>query len=402
MTGRAADRRAAPGGLGLLVVAVVLIGLNLRAPVVGVTPLLEQISADLALSPAQAGLLTSLPLLSFAVLSPFVGDLARRLGVDRTLLLTLAVLAAATALRPWGGTAGLLVGTAVVGVAITVGNVVVPVLVRRDAPGHVSQVMALSTSSYGVGQGLATLVAVPLAAVVGWRGSITVPAALVVLALAVWALRMRAGTTTGGTAVPTPTSAPPHGWARVWREGEAWWLAAYFGAQAALFYSAATWWPTQLRAAAGLSEETAGTAVSVFHLVGIAGTLAVPVAVRLLGRRTFAVTVGLLWAVFFGGVALLPEAWAGWAVLGGLTQGAGIGLGLTLVAVRPVDAAYGRYVSGMVQGVGYALAAVGPVLVGWLAQASGGWGLPSVVLLGAGLLMAAAGVRAGADRPLGG
>lgn len=124
-------------------------------------------------------------------------------------------------------------------------------------------------------------------------------------------------------------------------------------------------------------------------------------AVRLLGARTFAVAVGLLWAVFFGGVALLPDAWVGWAVLGGFTQGAGIGLGLTLIAMRPVDAAYGRYVSGMVQGVGYALAAVGPVLVGWLAHASGGWVLPSVVLLGTGLAMAAAGVRAGADRPLG-
>ncbi|MFH5824021.1 MFS transporter [Georgenia sp. AZ-5] len=427
-------------GLGLLVAAVVLIGLNLRGPIVGVPPLLGRISGELGLTAAAAGLLTSLPLLSFAILSPFVGGVVRRLGIDRTLLVSLLLLIAAVSLRPWDGWVGLLLGTAVVGVAITLGNVVVPVLVRRDAPGHVSAVMALSTSAYGVGQGLASFVAVPLADEVGWRGSIAAPALLILLALAVWVVRMRRaalagagaglagpegaaadsafpqhaaaadarsaghGATAGAGARPagTTAAATARTWSHVWRQGEAWWLAAFFGLQASLFYAAATWIPTQLRETAGVSEVTAGTAVSVFHLVGIAGTLLVPAAIRVLGGASrVAAVVGALWAVFFAGLALAVDAWVVWAVVGGLTQGAGIGLGLTLIAMRPVDAAYGRYVSGMVQGVGYALAAVAPVLVGWLARSTGGWAAPTAVLAAAGLAMAVTGLRAGADRHIG-
>ncbi|GAA1630147.1 MFS transporter [Georgenia ruanii] len=452
MTRRPAAR--AGGGLGLLVAATVLIGLNLRGPIVGIPPLIDEISADLGLSSTTAGLITSLPLVCFAVGSPVAALLARRFGLERTMLAALLLLGAAIALRPWDGLAALLAGTVVVGAAITVGNVLVPVLVRRDGGSHVKSIMATSTSSYGVGGALAAAVAVPMAARLGWRGATASLAVLVAVAVVVWLVHMRlrarvradvapstpaagAGATparmsappassaaprprpSSGTPGPGPSSAPPrpgpssgtprpapssaHPRPPVWTQASVWWLAAFFGLQATLFYSVSAWLPPLLVESASASAATGGTAVSLFHLLGIAGTLAVPALLRWLGgARRVGVVIALGWLVLLVGVLVLPHVWMPWVLVGGLAQGAGIGLGLTLVAERPVDADYGRSVSAMVQGAGYALAALGPIVIGWAHGATAGWAVPLTILVALAVGLAVSGLRAGEDRPIGG
>ncbi|MFD1505163.1 MFS transporter [Georgenia yuyongxinii] len=413
----------------------VLIGLSLRGPIVGIPPLIGRIGAELELTGTAAGLITSLPLVCFAVGSPLVALLARRLGLDRTLLVALVVLGLAVALRPWGGLPLLLAGTVLVGLAITVGNVLLPVLVRRDAGGRTKGVMAASTSSYGLGAALAAAVAVPMAGSLGWRGATASLAVLVALALVMWLVRMRRGATGPGGAgsgrgraggvgasgagpagsaasAPAATSATSGTAAgsaaaagaerSVWTMPSAWWLALFFGLQAALFYSVSAWLPPMLVDEAGVSEATAGTAVSLFHLLGILGTLAVPAMLSWFGdARRVGLIIAAGWVVLLLGVVLLPGTWLLWVVVGGVAQGAGIGLGLTLVAVRPVDVDYGRSLSAMVQGAGYGLAAVGPVLIGWLASSTDGWALPVTVLVAAAVALGLAGLFAGNERPIG-
>ncbi|WP_211489960.1 MFS transporter, partial [Georgenia thermotolerans] len=405
----------APAGLGLLVVATVLIGLNLRGPIVGIPPLIDEISADLGLTATTAGLITSLPLVCFAVGSPFVALLARRFGLERTLLVALLLLGAAIALRPWDGLAPLLTGTVVVGAAITVGNVLVPVLVRRDGGRHVKSIMAASTSSYGVGGALAAAVAVPMAAQIGWRGATASLAVLVAVALVVWLVHMRSRRTRARAQPPVPRGTPPAPAAgtgpasssahrpSAWTQASAWWLAAFFGLQATLFYSVSAWLPPLLVQSASTSAATGGTAVSLFHLLGIAGTLAVPAMIRwFTDARRVGVVIAIGWLVLLVGVLVLPHLWLPWVLVGGIAQGAGIGLGLTLVAERPVDADYGRSVSAMVQGAGYALAALGPIVIGWAHSATDSWVVPLTILVGLAIGLGVSGLRAGEDRPIGG
>jgi CP family cyanate transporter-like MFS transporter len=405
--------RDGAGGLGLLVVATVLIGLNLRGPIVGIPPLIDEISADLGLSATTAGLITSLPLVCFAVGSPVVAVLAHRFGLDRTILASLVLLGAAIALRPWDGLVALLAGTVLVGAAITVGNVLVPVLVRRDGDGHVKSIMAASTSSYGVGGALAAAVAVPMSGQLGWRGATASLAVLVAVAVVVWAVRMRltraarvAAGAHGAAAGPAAAArqAPSSAQHRpsAWTQRSAWWLAAFFGLQATLFYSVSAWLPSLLVQSASVSPATGGTAVSLFHLLGIAGTLAVPALIRGLGdARRVGVVIAVGWLVLLVGVLVLPHLWLPWVLVGGLAQGAGIGLGLTLVAERPVDADYGRSVSAMVQGAGYALAALGPILVGWAHGVTDSWTVPVTILVALAVGLGLSGLRAGEDRTIG-
>lgn len=396
----AAQWRSGSGQLWLLVLAVVLVGLTLRSPIVGIPPLLNTISADLEYSATTAALLTSLPLLAFALLSPVVPLLMRVMGVDFTLVTCLVILGSAIVTRPWVGGAGLLVGTMLVGAAITMGNVVIPVLVRRDAGQHVPRVIAASTSAYGLGQALAAFTAVPLAVLVGWRWSITFPAMFVVLALVVCLIRirtvLRAGDGQKSSAGQHPNLARVPRDRNVWLEGGAWWLALFFGMQSLLFYTGATWIPAQLTETGGLGEATAGTALSLFHVVGIAGTLLVPALLRHVSdARWVGVCVGLGWFIFFAGLQMAPGIWPLLMVWGGLVQGAGIGLGLTLIATRPGSSTYGRHLSGMVQGVGYAVAALGPVVVGVIRELTTTWWWSTAALLLCAALMMVAAWRTG-------
>src|SRR5215207_4325701 len=130
-----ADRRG-PSRLRavLLMSGLVLLAANLRPAITSVAPLIGEIRADTGVSNGVAGLLTTLPLLAFGVLSPIAPRLARVFGVERVLLGSLLVLAAGILLRSAGLDAALFLGSTVLGAAIAVGNVLLPGLVKRDFP----------------------------------------------------------------------------------------------------------------------------------------------------------------------------------------------------------------------------------------------------------------------------
>src|SRR3712207_774616 len=121
----------------LLVLAIVLLAANVRPTLTSVAPLIGQIRTDTGISNGVAGLLTTLPLLAFGLLSPVAPRLAHRFGMERTVLASLLVLAVGIVLRSMETVATLFFGTAVLGAAIVVGNVLLPGLVKREFPGRV-------------------------------------------------------------------------------------------------------------------------------------------------------------------------------------------------------------------------------------------------------------------------
>jgi MFS transporter, CP family, cyanate transporter len=156
----------------LFVLGIVLLAANLRPALTGVAPLIGQIRADSGISNGAAGLLTTLPLLAFALLSPVAPRVARRFGMEVMLLASLLVLATGILLR-WAGTvAALFLGTVILGAAIAFGNVLLPGLVKREFPGHAGLMTSVYSTSLGISAALAAGVSVPLAQLdgIGWRG----------------------------------------------------------------------------------------------------------------------------------------------------------------------------------------------------------------------------------------
>ena len=78
-------RAAGPASVAPVVVvaAILLLALNLRGPLVAVSPVLDTISADLGISATTAGLLTGLPVLCFGLATPFASALLARVGLGR-------------------------------------------------------------------------------------------------------------------------------------------------------------------------------------------------------------------------------------------------------------------------------------------------------------------------------
>jgi MFS transporter, CP family, cyanate transporter len=377
---------------GWLLVAVVLFALNLRGPVAAVSPMLPELRSQFGLGGDTAGLLTTLPVLCFAAAAPLAAWLGRRLGMDRALAAGMVGIAVASALRSAGGVALLLAGTLLLGVAITIGNVLMPAVVKQRFPERVGAVTGIYTAALIGGAAVAARTSVPLASALGLRLGLGAWALVAAAVAGIWiaAARSRA-TTPASAAAPPDTATGP-----VWRHRTAWAIAIFFGTQSMIYFAMTAWLPTLLIDVVGLDRRTAGVGLSVFQLVGIAGTLvAPPLATRM--RRQRALTVGLagLAALSLVGLLALPSAWPLWAGAGGLAVGAALGTATTLIVLRTRHATTTRRLSAMAQTGAYAIAACGPVAVGALHDATGGWTAPLIMLLAVAGAMAAAGTVCG-------
>jgi CP family cyanate transporter-like MFS transporter len=376
-----------------LVAAVVLFALNLRGPVAAVSPLLPELRSQFGLGGETAGLLTTLPVLCFAAAAPLAAWLGRRLGMGRALAVGMVGIAAATALRSTGGVAPLLAGTVLLGVAITVGNVLMPAVVKQRFPGQVGTVTGVYTAALIGGAAVAAGTSVPLANALGLRLGLGAWALVAAAVAVIWIAAARSRATGPAS---TAAALPGTELGAVWRHRTAWAIAIFFGTQSMIYFAMTAWLPTLLIDVVRLDRRTAGVGLSVFQLLGIAGTLmAPPLATRM--RRQRALTVGLaaLAAVSLAGLLELPSAWPLWAAIGGLAVGASLGTATTLIVLRTRHTGTTRRLSAMAQTVAYAIAACGPVAVGALHDATGTWTAPLILLLAVAGAMAAAGTVCG-------
>jgi MFS transporter, CP family, cyanate transporter len=383
------------------VVAVLLVALNLRGAIAAVGPVLPELRADLALSPATAGLLTTLPVLCFAALAPSAAWLGRRVGTDAALPGSLVALAAGTVLRVLGGAPLLLAGTFVVGAAMTVGNVLLPVVVKREFRARAGAVTGMYTAALAAGAALTAALSAPVAAVGGWRLGLAVWAPLALVAAAAW---VAIGPTGGRSraAVPGPSDHARRSAVRVWRAPVAWAVSVVLAMQSALYYAVTTWLPSLLAEDLGLDAGTAAVAASVFQVLGIPGAAVVPALLGRWGNQVgLAIAVAAGWALVPAGLLLWPAAWPAWVVVGGLAQGAGISLAFALVVLRSADDEVVRRLSGMSQLVGYSVGAAAPLAVGGLYAVTGGWTAPLLLLLAAAATLCVAGTVAGRPVALG-
>jgi CP family cyanate transporter-like MFS transporter len=387
-------------GKALLFIGILLVASNLRASLTSVGPLVGTIRAENGLSGVMAGLLTTLPLIAFAVLSPLAPRLARRFGTESTLFASLAVLTAGILLRSLHSVAALFAGTVLLGLAIAVGNVLLPSIIKRDFSDRVGLMTGLYSAFMGTWAAIASGVSVPLARGVGlgWRGSLAFWAILSAIALLSWWPLLRSRRKTDRGEGESGSREPARSKSRLWRSPLAWQVTWFMGLQSLLFYVTIAWYPEILRDR-GLSAAAAGWMLSLIQLVSLPANLLVPVlAGRLQDQRGLVAGITVLYLAGYGGLLSGGTALVLWTVLIGIAQGASISLALTFFALRARDARQSAELSGMAQSVGYLLAAGGPVLFGLLHDRTHAWTVPLFTLIGASLLFFASGLGAGRNR----
>ncbi|MFK3718913.1 CynX/NimT family MFS transporter [Pseudomonas fulva] len=367
----------------LLLLGLVLVALNLRPALSSMAPVLGQVSDGLGLSAAQAGLLTTLPVLCLGLFAPLAPMLARRLGSERVVLGILATLAMGIVLRSTLGTTGLFLGSLLAGASIGIIGVLLPGIVKRDFPAHAGTLTGVYTMALCLGAAMAAGATVPLAHALGdnWAPALGFWMLPAVLAMLVWLPQARSG----------------HGVHKVayrvrglWRDPLAWQVTLYMGLQSSLAYIVFGWLPSIL-IGRGLSPTQAGLVLSGSVIMQLFSSLAAPwLATRGRDQRLAIVLVMLvtLCGLFGCLYAPLSGLW-GWAVLLGLGQGGTFALALTLIVLRSKDAHVAANLSSMAQGVGYTLASMGPFAVGLVHDLTGGWNALGWVfaVLGAGAIV---------------
>jgi CP family cyanate transporter-like MFS transporter len=381
-----------------LFAGLVFFALNLRGPIVAVAPVLAEIRDDLGLSAATAGLLTSIPVLCFALATPLAAALIGRAGPERAVLVSLVGILVGTLLRAQGGFGVAVAGTVVIGIAITVGNVVVPVVVRRDFPApRVGIVTGAYTATLNVGAMLTSLGTAPLADLLGWRAAITAWAVLVVVAIIVWGQAVGWRRSVLGDRGPSfDVFEPPPSHSASWRSLTAWLLMLAFGGQAFSYYGITTWLPTILHDLEGLDARSAGASSAVFQILAVVGALGVPLLASRWRPGSVVALVGVLWLAMPVGLLVDPSLWYLWSVIGGAAQGGGITIVFIIIVRMSRSDDQARGMSAFVQGGGYLLAATGPSIVGAVHEATDGWSAPLLVVAGSVLTLIAFGLVAAA------
>ena len=373
----------------LLLLGLILVALNLRPALSSMAPLLSEVSRSLGLSAAQAGLLTTLPVLCLGLFAPLAPVLARRFGAERVVLGILLTLAGGIVLRSAFGQVGLFVGSILAGASIGVIGVLLPGIVKRDFAKQAGTMTGVYTMALCLGAAMAAGATVPLSEQLGhsWAlglGFWVVPA---LLAAVFW----------------LPQVGEKHGAHQVayrvrglLRDPLAWQVTLYMGLQSSLAYIVFGWLPSIL-IGRGLTPTQAGLVLSGSVIVQLISSLAAPwLATRGKDQRLAIVIVMLmvLGGLFGSLYAPLDGLW-GWAILLGLGQGGSFSLALTLIVLRSRDAHVAANLSSMAQGFGYTLASLGPFAVGVVHDLTGGWNALGWIFGLVGLGAIIAGIGAG-------
>lgn len=384
----------------LLFIVVLIIASTLRSPITSVGPLIPFIREDLAVSNAWIGMVNTLPLLAFGLFSPFVPGLSRRLGMEKTLLIAMIVLAIGIFIRAIGGISMLLFGTLLLGMAIAVGNVLMPGLIKLSFPYRVGLMTGLYSVSMNIFGALASGVSVPLAQVPAfdWRTALQIWSVLALLAVVVLVMRLPA-IRAGQKKVPGKVKNQPP--TALFKSKIAWSVTLFMGLQSFIPYSLFTWLPDILLTK-GFNESEAGWLIALYQVGLIPATFIVPIlAARMNNQRFIACLSGIVFFLGLLGIMLTSSSLIiAFLLLAGAGAGTTFSLAMMFFVLRTNTVTESSQLSSMAQSIGYMIAALGPIMLGTVAEWSGSWNVPLIILMVVALCIAFFGTIAGKNEKI--
>jgi len=340
--------------------------LALRPQLIAIGPLTLRIQEDLGLSHGVAGLMSTIPLLCMGLFAPAAPVVVRRIGTSRAVtaaLAGIAVLGCARAFVP--SAAGVLALTLPLGIAIALGNALMPIAVARSKTSRPMLATGAYTTGMTCGSIAAALIAVPLAdAFGGWRAALAAFAIAAFVSLAIWA--GYAARSTAPAPVRAVKLAP-----LPWRSALAWRLVLAFSAITIFFYGAGAWLPASY-VEHGWTQASAAVLMVVWNIGALAGGVGISLIGDHVGSRRGALLVSTaLMMIAMVLLILAPGPALAWAAIAGLGNGAVFTVLMTLPLDLGRGAAQAAAVSGMMLGVGYSTGALGPFAMGVLRDATG-------------------------------
>ena len=354
-----------------------MLGIVLRAPFTTLPTVLSDIATGLGVDVSSLGLLTSLPLLTFAIFSPFAIQFAKKLGIERLFFLVLIVITVGSAIRiinlPF-----LYLGTILIGAGISFINVLLPSLIQANRPKQLGILTTLYITSMGMSTAIASSVAVPITQATSWQGLVNILTVVCALALLIWIPNLRYN----HHLKKTTTSESSNKW---YTNKYVWAIMIFGGLQSLLFYTSMTWLPT-MAVQAGVSQVESGLLATVYTLISLPFSLTIPSLTTRLSDRNRRLMLTIVVGAGILGVAMLliPTSnffyWLLLNVLIGSSVSSLFPYLMVAFSMKSSTPEKTAQLSGLAQTGGYVFAAFGPILFGYSKSILHSW-TPAVLML---------------------
>lgn len=387
----------------LIILGIIFVSFNLRAPITAVGSVAEKIKLDYLLTNSQIGFITTLPLIAFGVISPFVTKISKKISYSKTMILGLILIFFGIGIRSYTNVEGFFIGTIFMGGGIAIGNVLIPSVIKlhfKDKIGFITSIYISSMCLFAaIGAGTSGF----LSANLGWKHSLASWIILTVITLVIWLSQHRLQEhnkehnhetmTDNGSEVEVKERP-------IWKFKTAWWVTLFMGLQSLIFYSLVAWLPSMVRVK-GLGDSYTSIMALIFQLIAIPVTLIVPsICTKFKSQKWIVLLISLLYILGLGLLGLTDDrlSVALGVILMSIGMGGAISVSIVVISLRSSNSTRAGELSGMAQSVGYLLAAIGPFLIGFIFDIYNNWNIPMVTLVLLTVIMGITGWFAGKNK----
>ena len=373
----------------LLLVAVLLLSANLRAPLTSVGVLLPAINDDLQLSAFATSIIAILPLLAFSFASLFAAPVSTKIGLNRTIVYALIVITVGIIFRSLGSSTLLFTGILLIGIGIAFGNVLAPVFIKASFPLQVGIVTALYTVSMNIFGALSSAVSAPIAKATNYNISLAVIGIVTIITLIIWIIVLQKDKEVEAPHPVAMTSS-------IWRSPLAWQITLFMGGQSVIFYSLINFLPIILKEQ-HIPVEVTGGYLTVLQIAIIIFTFIIPMIAANMAHQVYLGCInGLL---FIAGIAGMIYGDVKYMLVYILFIGVALGISFGLVnlffSLKTEYTHTAKQLSGMAQSIGYLFAALSVLIFGVIHDYTHNWSHSLYFLLADALLMLIVGMLAG-------
>jgi len=359
------------------ILGIILIGAVLRAPFTALPTILGDIAQGLGVEVSSLGVLTSLPLLMFALFSSFATRLAQKIGLEHLFTYSLIVLTIGSVIRIFNLPL-LYLGTLLIGASIAIFNVLLPSLIQANYPQKIGFLTTIYVTSMGIATALASYLSVPISQASSWKGLILCLSLICLLTLVVWLPNHSHNHFLKGNEKKQKKE-------NILKNKQVWAIMIFCGLQSLLFYTSMTWLPT-MAISAGLSHTDAGLLASIFSLTSIPFSMTIPSLTTRLSNRHRQIMLTIVSLAGMLGIAMLlypSNSFLYWLVahlLIGTACSALFPYLMVCFSIKTSSPEKTAQLSGLAQTGGYILAAIGPALFGYSFNFFQSW-VPAVLAL---------------------
>ena len=353
----------------IILLGIILLGMILRTPITSVGAIIGPLKNLLEINNTVAGLITTIPLIAFAIFSPFVAKISNKIGLEKTLYLAAIVTSIGLLLRFYINTSVFFVTTFIIGVGLTVGNVLLPGLAKKYFPENLGVMTGFYAVVMNVSASVAAGISYPiLNSNVGGEKFSTGLAVNIWLIVSILNIVIYAIITKNSKSERIIEDKKT-GVTSYLKSLKMWSVMLSMGLQSALFYCSVSWF-SEIMISKGFTPSEAGLLLSISQFAQFPSTFIVPVLAEKIKNKliipifiALGYVVSLVGMVYIQGNFVLMTIYI---VLFALAGGGSFSYVMYLFSAKSKNEEEAADISGLAQAGGYWLAAIFPPLLGYI------------------------------------